>query len=83
MLKASRGDVGGSEGRSEVPEKVNRPSAGSYMAMNVGAVCGRTSLNQWCCSYTVPNPDAKGASDPRAVFPAFDRKVNAYYSLTM
>ena len=44
MLKALHGDVGGSEGRSEVPEKVNRPSAGLY---------------------TVLNPDAEGASDPR------------------
>jgi hypothetical protein len=43
MSKASRGDVGGSEGRSEVPEKVNRPSAGSYMAMNVSAVYSSSS----------------------------------------
>jgi hypothetical protein len=43
------GGVGGSEGRSEVPEKVYRPSAGSYMAMNVSAICDRTSSNQRCC----------------------------------
>ena len=30
--------VGGSEGRSDAPEKVRRPSAGSYMATNVRAV---------------------------------------------
>ena len=30
--------VGGSEGRSDAPEKVRRPSAGSYMVTNVRAV---------------------------------------------
>lgn len=32
------GGVDGSEGRSDAPEKVSRPSAGSYMATNVSAV---------------------------------------------
>jgi hypothetical protein len=32
------GGVGGSEGRSSAPEKVSRPSAGSYMATKVSAV---------------------------------------------
>jgi hypothetical protein len=32
------GGVGGSEGRRDAPEKVSKPSAGSYMATNVSAV---------------------------------------------
>jgi hypothetical protein len=43
------GGVGGSEGRSSAPEKVSRPSAGSYIATKVSAVWGGTSSDQRCC----------------------------------
>jgi len=42
------GGVGGSEGKSDAPEKVSRPSAGSYMATKVRAVWGGTSSDQRC-----------------------------------
>jgi hypothetical protein len=45
------GGVGGSEGRSSAPEKVSRPSAGSYMATKVSAVWGGTSSDQRCCRW--------------------------------
>jgi hypothetical protein len=47
------GGVGGSEGRSSAPEKVSRPSAGSYMATKVSAVCGGTSSDQRCCRWVL------------------------------
>jgi len=42
------GGVGGSEGSSDAPEKVSRPSAGSYLATKVSAVCGGTISDQRC-----------------------------------
>ena len=72
MLKASHGDVGGLEGRSEVPEKVNRPSTGSYMAMDVSAVCTEHGVAQatQCKSLAlVPcMPAVHGAQLLQAVF---------------
>jgi hypothetical protein len=47
------GGVGGSEGKSSAPEKVSRPSAGSYMATKVSAVCGGTSSDQRCCRWVL------------------------------
>lgn len=47
------GGVGGSEGRSSAPEKVSRPSAGSYMATKVSAVWGGTSSDQRCCRWAL------------------------------
>jgi hypothetical protein len=47
----SVGGVGGSEGRSDAPEKVSRPSAGSYIATKVSAVCGGTISDQRCCRW--------------------------------
>jgi hypothetical protein len=47
------GGVGGSEGRSSAPEKVSRPSAGSYMATKVSAVWGGTSSDQRCCRWVL------------------------------
>ena len=45
------GGVGGSEGRSDAPENVSRPSAGSYIATKVSAVCGGTISDQRCCRW--------------------------------
>lgn len=47
------GGVGGSEGKSSAPEKVSRPSAGSYMATKVSAVWGGTSSDQRCCRWVL------------------------------
>lgn len=45
--------MGGSDGRSDAPEKVSRPSAGSYMATKVSAVWGGTSSDQRCCRWVL------------------------------
>ena len=44
--------VGGSEGSRDAPEKVRRPSEGSYIATNVSAVWGGTSSDQRCCRWS-------------------------------
>lgn len=47
------GGVGCSEGKSSAPEKVSRPSAGSYMATKVSAVWDGTSSDQRCCRWVL------------------------------